>query len=230
MIIILSSADQGVPRVPARRHLPAGAADARPRARASSSSSPSSTGWCGSTCAPSPSTCRPRRSSPRTTCRPRSTPWPTSGWSTPPRRWSRCRTSSSATSQIAQTTLRSVLGQSDLDHLLTERDKLNARLQEIIDEQTEPWGVKVSIVEIKDVEIPAEHAAGHGPPGRSRAGAAGQGHRRRGRVPGLGEARPGRRGAVAGTRPPSSCATCRPWPRSPPRRTPPPSSRSPSTS
>ena len=60
-----------------------------------------------------------------------------------------------ATSQIAQTTLRSVLGQSDLDHLLTERDKLNARLQEIIDEQTDPWGVKVSIVEIKDVEIPA---------------------------------------------------------------------------
>jgi len=60
-----------------------------------------------------------------------------------------------ATSQIAQTTLRSVLGQSDLDHLLTERDKLNARLQEIIDEQTEPWGVKVSIVEIKDVEIPS---------------------------------------------------------------------------
>jgi regulator of protease activity HflC (stomatin/prohibitin superfamily) len=59
-----------------------------------------------------------------------------------------------ATSQIAQTTLRSVLGQSDLDHLLTERDKLNARLQEIIDEQTEPWGVKVSVVEIKDVEIP----------------------------------------------------------------------------
>jgi regulator of protease activity HflC (stomatin/prohibitin superfamily) len=60
-----------------------------------------------------------------------------------------------ATSQIAQTTLRSVLGQSDLDHLLTERDKLNSRLQEIIDEQTDPWGVKVSIVEIKDVEIPS---------------------------------------------------------------------------
>jgi regulator of protease activity HflC (stomatin/prohibitin superfamily) len=59
-----------------------------------------------------------------------------------------------ATSHIAQTTLRSVLGQSDLDHLLTERDKLNARLQEIIDEQTEPWGIKVSVVEIKDVEIP----------------------------------------------------------------------------
>jgi len=60
-----------------------------------------------------------------------------------------------ATSQIAQTTLRSVLGQSDLDHLLTERDKLNTRLQEIIDEQTDPWGVKVSIVEIKDAEIPS---------------------------------------------------------------------------
>ncbi len=59
-----------------------------------------------------------------------------------------------ATSQISQTTLRSVLGQSDLDHLLTERDKLNARLQEIIDQQTDPWGIKVSIVEIKDVEIP----------------------------------------------------------------------------
>jgi len=59
-----------------------------------------------------------------------------------------------ATSQIAQTTLRSVLGQADLDHLLTEREKLNMRLQEIIDEQTDPWGIKVSIVEIKDVEIP----------------------------------------------------------------------------
>src|SRR5665648_370501 len=60
-----------------------------------------------------------------------------------------------ATSQIAQTTLRSVLGQSDLDHLLTEREKINQRLQEIIDEQTDPWGIKVSIVEIKDVEVPA---------------------------------------------------------------------------
>ncbi len=59
-----------------------------------------------------------------------------------------------ATSQIAQTTLRSVLGQSDLDHLLTAREQINARLQEIIDEQTDPWGVKVSMVEIKDVEIP----------------------------------------------------------------------------
>ena len=59
-----------------------------------------------------------------------------------------------ATSQIAQTTLRSVLGQSSLDDLLSERETINARLQQIIDEQTEPWGVKVSIVEVKDIELP----------------------------------------------------------------------------
>lgn len=59
-----------------------------------------------------------------------------------------------ATSQIAQTTLRSVLGQSLLDDLLSEREQINARLQVIIDEQTEPWGVKVSTVEVKDVELP----------------------------------------------------------------------------
>ncbi len=60
-----------------------------------------------------------------------------------------------ATSQIAQTTLRSVLGQHLLDELLSERDKINAILQTIIDEATAPWGIKVSIVEVKDVEIPA---------------------------------------------------------------------------
>jgi regulator of protease activity HflC (stomatin/prohibitin superfamily) len=59
-----------------------------------------------------------------------------------------------ATSQIAQTTLRSVLGQHSLDELLSEREKINAILQGIIDEQTGPWGIKVSIVELKDVEIP----------------------------------------------------------------------------
>src|SRR5512132_1835475 len=59
-----------------------------------------------------------------------------------------------ATSQIAQTTLRSVLGQHVLDELLSEREKINAILQGIIDESTAPWGVKVSIVEVKDVEIP----------------------------------------------------------------------------
>jgi len=59
-----------------------------------------------------------------------------------------------ATSQIAQTTLRSVLGGAELDELLSERERLNEQLQQIIDDQTEPWGVKVSVVEIKDVEIP----------------------------------------------------------------------------
>jgi regulator of protease activity HflC (stomatin/prohibitin superfamily) len=60
-----------------------------------------------------------------------------------------------ATSQIAQTTLRSVLGQHLLDELLSERDKINSILQTIIDESTSPWGIKVSIVEVKDVEIPS---------------------------------------------------------------------------
>ena len=60
-----------------------------------------------------------------------------------------------ATSQIAQTTLRSVLGQHVLDELLAEREKINAILQGIIDEATSPWGIKVSIVEVKDVEIPS---------------------------------------------------------------------------
>jgi regulator of protease activity HflC (stomatin/prohibitin superfamily) len=59
-----------------------------------------------------------------------------------------------ATLQIAQTTLRSVLGGVDLDHLLSERERLNEALQQIIDTQTEPWGIKVTTVEIKDVEIP----------------------------------------------------------------------------
>ncbi|MDQ6745496.1 MAG: slipin family protein [Actinomycetota bacterium] len=66
----------------------------------------------------------------------------------------------SATSQIAQTTLRSVLGKAELDTLLSEREQLNEDLQHIIDDQTEPWGIKVTTVEIKDVEIPAsmQHA------------------------------------------------------------------------
>ena len=59
-----------------------------------------------------------------------------------------------ATSQISQTTLRSVIGQKELDDLLTNREEINEQLQRIIDEQTEPWGIKVSVVEVKDVEIP----------------------------------------------------------------------------
>jgi regulator of protease activity HflC (stomatin/prohibitin superfamily) len=61
-----------------------------------------------------------------------------------------------ATQQIAQTTLRSVLGKAELDALLSERERLNIELQGIIDEQTEPWGVKVSTVEVKDVELPVD--------------------------------------------------------------------------
>jgi regulator of protease activity HflC (stomatin/prohibitin superfamily) len=61
-----------------------------------------------------------------------------------------------ATSQLAQTTLRSVLGESDLDQLLTERESINQRLQTIVDERTDPWGIKVSSVEIKHVDLPEE--------------------------------------------------------------------------
>jgi regulator of protease activity HflC (stomatin/prohibitin superfamily) len=61
-----------------------------------------------------------------------------------------------ATSQISQTTLRSTLGKAELDSLLAERERLNIELQQIIDEQTEPWGVKVTTVEVKDVELPVE--------------------------------------------------------------------------
>src|ERR671918_1236003 len=61
-----------------------------------------------------------------------------------------------ATSQIAQTTLRSILGKADLDQLLAERERLNEDLQKVIAEQTEPWGIKVTTVEIKDVEIPEQ--------------------------------------------------------------------------
>lgn len=61
-----------------------------------------------------------------------------------------------ATSQIAQTTLRSILGQSQLDDLLAKRDELNAELQKVIDTQTEPWGIKVAAVEVKNVDLPSE--------------------------------------------------------------------------
>jgi regulator of protease activity HflC (stomatin/prohibitin superfamily) len=61
-----------------------------------------------------------------------------------------------ATSQISQTTLRSVLGQSEMDELLSERDKINHTLQQIIDDQTEPWGIKVSNVEVKQIDLPIE--------------------------------------------------------------------------
>jgi len=61
-----------------------------------------------------------------------------------------------ATSQLAQTTLRSILGQTELDELLSEREKLNDQLQTVIDQQTDPWGIKVSMVEVKHVDLPQE--------------------------------------------------------------------------
>ncbi len=61
-----------------------------------------------------------------------------------------------ATNQLAQTTLRSILGQSDLDEVLSERDRINQKLQQIIDDHTEPWGIKVSSVEVKQVDLPVE--------------------------------------------------------------------------
>ncbi|MBI5325055.1 MAG: slipin family protein [Ignavibacteriae bacterium] len=61
-----------------------------------------------------------------------------------------------ATNQIAQTTLRSILGQSDMDELLSERDRINKKLQEIIDDHTEPWGIKVTTVEVKQIDLPIE--------------------------------------------------------------------------
>ena len=130
-----------------------------------------------------------------------------------------------ATSQLAQTTLRSVLGEVELDELLSDREKINAVLKKIIDERTEPWGIEVSAVEVKDVDLPGPDEAGDGAAGGSRARASGQGHRRPGRAAGVGD--PGAGGPH--TSPPSrghfSSATSRPSPRSPPRTTRPPSSR-----
>src|SRR5581483_950566 len=61
-----------------------------------------------------------------------------------------------ATTQLAQTTLRSVGGQTDLDDLLAQREKLNARIQEVVDAQTEPWGIKVTLVELKNIDLPQD--------------------------------------------------------------------------
>ena len=73
-----------------------------------------------------------------------------------------------ATSQIAQTTLRSILGQSQLDDLLSKREEVNAELQKVIDFQTEPWGIKVTAVEVKNVDLPVEMLEGYSKTGRGR--------------------------------------------------------------
>jgi regulator of protease activity HflC (stomatin/prohibitin superfamily) len=113
-----------------------------------------------------------------------------------------------ATSLIAQTTLRSVLGKADLDMLLSEREELNEALQHIIDEHTDPWGIKVTTVEIKDVEIPAEmqHAMA--------LGAQAERERRAKVIHAEGEFQASRRlrhaaDVISGNRPRCSCTTCR---------------------
>jgi len=107
-----------------------------------------------------------------------------------------------ATSQMGQTTLRSILGEHELDDLLSNREKINQKLQKILDERTDPWGVKVNAVEVKDVDLPEgmRRAVAHGQAGRGREGAPGQGHPRRRRVPGLRQAqgRRQRHGRAAG--------------------------------
>ena len=99
-----------------------------------------------------------------------------------------------ATSQLAQTTLRSVLGQVELDDLLSQRERLNHQLQQILDQRTDPWGIKVSAVEVKHVDLPAEHAARDGAAGRGGAREARQDHPRGGRARGVREAVAGRHG------------------------------------
>ena len=105
-----------------------------------------------------------------------------------------------ATSQVAQTTLRSALGEVELDELLSQREKLNLRLQSVLDAHTGPWGVKVTVVEVKQVDLAGANDPRHRPAGRSRARAARQDHPRRGRVHGGRETRHGGRGDSAPAR------------------------------
>ena len=115
-----------------------------------------------------------------------------------------------ATSQLAQTTLRSVCGQSELDELLSEREKINTQLQEILDLHTDAWGIKVSTVEVKHIDLPLGDAALHGGPGRGRKRAAGQDHRGRGRISGRREVWPRRPRLSPSIPRPCNCAIYRP--------------------
>ena len=132
-----------------------------------------------------------------------------------------------ATSQIAQTTLRSVFGRAELDTLLSERDELNDSLRRIIDEQTEPWGIKVTTVEIKDVEIPEamQRAMARQPRPSENDGPRSSRLKASSRPPRSSSTRP--RSSVA-TPPPCNCATSRPSSSSA-ARNPPSSSPCPST-
>ena len=130
-----------------------------------------------------------------------------------------------ATSQLAQTTLRSVLGEVELDELLSDREKINAVLKKIIDERTDPWGIEVSAVEVKDVDLPDQMK-------RAMARQAEAERERRakviaaqGELQASADAGRGRAHAGARSRAPSSSATSRRSPRSRPRTTRPRSSR-----
>jgi len=104
-----------------------------------------------------------------------------------------------ATSQLAQTTLRSVIGQSELDELLAERERINEIVRGIIDQGTDPWGINVTSVEIKDIDLPKEMQRAMAKQAEAeRTGTAGQGHRCRGRISGFSETR-GRRPGHHGT-------------------------------
>ena len=100
-----------------------------------------------------------------------------------------------ATSQKAQTTLRSIVGQFELDEILAEREKVNSKLQTILDQDTEPWGIKVTKVEVKQVDIPEQMQRAIAPAGGGGTRAARQGHSRRGRSAGVDEAGRGRASA-----------------------------------
>jgi regulator of protease activity HflC (stomatin/prohibitin superfamily) len=123
-----------------------------------------------------------------------------------------------ATSQLAQTTLRSVLGEVELDSLLGEREKLNLRLQSILDQHTAPWGVKVSMVEVKQVDLAEQMIPRHRPAGRSRTRAPRQGDHAEGEY--MAAEKLGMAARVIQKQPAAlhSCATCRLWSRSARRR------------
>ena len=108
-----------------------------------------------------------------------------------------------ATSQIAQTTLRSVVGQSELDELLAQRERINEIVRRIIDLETDPWGIEVTAVEIKDIDLPKEMKRAMAKQAEAERETAGQGDRRRRRVPGFPEAV---RGRCEGDLPASGCS------------------------
>ena len=125
-----------------------------------------------------------------------------------------------AVSQMAQTSLRSIIGKSELDDLLSNREKLNQGLELMIDSPAVGWGVHDRPGRDQGRVAAGDDEAVDGPAGGGRPGAPGPGHQRGRGAPGVEEARRGRRSRCPSSPPRSSCGCCRPWWRSPPRRTP----------